>query len=75
MHITTLIIPRTKHSSIADRAFSLAALRVWNILPVTDGYVINVTANLQKASETEQFIYCMTDIAFLNVMLKCLFKQ
>ena len=31
----TLMVPRTRHSTVCDRAFTTAAARVWNSLPST----------------------------------------
>jgi len=52
-----LVVPRSKHSTIGDRAFPVAAAKIWNTLPV------NVTSapsllSFKRRLKTELFKRC-----------------
>jgi hypothetical protein len=51
---TALMVPRTNRSTIGDRAFAVAATRVWNSLPQTVTRAPSLTA-FRRALKTELF--------------------
>ena len=51
-----LVIPRTKHSTIGDRAFSVAMARVWNsFLPLVSSSP-SLSVFIERVLKTELFI-------------------
>ena len=70
---STLVVPSTRHSTIGDRAFPVAASRVWNSLPSS---VTSSTSNsFQAAPQNRAFLAmfwpgpCLTNfLSFLFIM-------
>jgi len=52
-----LVVPPTRHSTDGDRAFSVAAARVWNSLPVSITSAATLNTFKQRL-KTELFIRC-----------------
>jgi len=54
---STLVVPSTRHSTIGDRAFPVAASRIWNSLPSSVTSSTSLTV-FRQCLKTELFLRC-----------------
>jgi len=60
----TLIVPRSKHSTIDDRTFPIAAAKVWNTLPID--VTLAPSLPFKRRLKTELFKRCHTHSSASN---------